>query len=154
MRKNVGRGRRGTGARALIDASHKMDLVAGLWYFWDIHRLVLPKIDFLSLAREQLEYGDEFQWVTSQHTPTLCSAVNFYLLLHRREEKIELVYSYKPLVWDKYGQSCLQFFDLFLFGHQRKLQKGCSFIVGKDKILFYGKVFLAYGLGFPLHLLQ
>lgn len=38
-----------------------MDLVAGLWYFWGIHRLVLPKIDVLSIAREQLEYGDEFR---------------------------------------------------------------------------------------------
>lgn len=38
----------------------QMDLVSGLWYFWGIHRLVLPKIDFLSIAREQLEYSDGF----------------------------------------------------------------------------------------------
>lgn len=38
----------------------QMDLVAGLWHFWGIHRLVLPEIDFLSIAREQLEYSNGF----------------------------------------------------------------------------------------------
>lgn len=60
--RSVGRGRVRHRAQELCKQLHtKMDLVAGLWYFWDIHRLVLPKIDVLSIAREQLGYGDKFR---------------------------------------------------------------------------------------------